>query len=135
MNERTCLCILFEKLSSQRAGEPSAKVRERMEVARTIQQKRFEGISLQINADSAQPPYGMGPTEIRKFCPIDETSANLLKAAMQHECAGVSSHPQAGSNDCRFGRDGGYSDRTYSRGYSISAQIAWVRSYLYILQG
>jgi magnesium chelatase family protein len=25
----------------------------------------------------------MGPAEIRKFCPIDKTSTNLLKAAMQ----------------------------------------------------
>jgi predicted ATPase with chaperone activity len=31
---------------------------------------------------SAKPPLGMGPAEIRKFCPIDETSTNLLKAAM-----------------------------------------------------
>jgi magnesium chelatase family protein len=68
--------VPFEKLSSQRTGEPSAKVRERVETARAIQRKRFEGTTLQTNAD-------MGPAEIRKFCPIDETSTNLLKAAMQ----------------------------------------------------
>jgi magnesium chelatase family protein len=68
--------VPFEKLSSQRTGEPSAKVRERVEAARVVQRKRFEGTSLQTNAD-------MGPAEIRKFCPIDETSTNLLKAAMQ----------------------------------------------------
>jgi magnesium chelatase family protein len=67
--------VPFEKLSSQRTGEPSAKVRERVEAARAIQRKRFEGTTLQTNAD-------MGPAEIRKFCPIDETSTNLLKAAM-----------------------------------------------------
>jgi magnesium chelatase family protein len=67
--------VPFEKLSSQRTGEPSAKVRERVEVARAVQRKRFEGTTLQTNAD-------MGPAEIRKFCPIDETSTNLLKAAM-----------------------------------------------------
>jgi hypothetical protein len=32
---------------------------------------------------SAQLPRRMGPTEIRKISPIDETSTNLLKAAMQ----------------------------------------------------
>jgi magnesium chelatase family protein len=51
-------------------------VRERVEAARVVQRKRFEGTSLQTNAD-------MGPAEIRKFCPIDDTSTNLLKAAMQ----------------------------------------------------
>jgi hypothetical protein len=25
----------------------------------------------------------MGPAEIRQFCPLDETSTNLVKAAMQ----------------------------------------------------
>jgi magnesium chelatase family protein len=68
--------VPFEKLSSQRVGEPSAKVRERVEAARGIQRERFEGTALQTNAD-------MGPAEIRKFCPIDDTSTNLLKAAMQ----------------------------------------------------
>ncbi len=68
--------VPFEKLRSQRTGEPSEKVRERIEVARTIQRTRFEGTDLQINAD-------MGPGEIRRFCPVDETSTNLLKAAMQ----------------------------------------------------
>jgi magnesium chelatase family protein len=67
--------VPFEKLSSQRVGEPSAKVRERVEAARVVQRKRFEGTTLQTNAD-------MGPAEIRQFCPIDETSTNLLKAAM-----------------------------------------------------
>lgn len=68
--------VPFEKLSSQRTGEPSAKVRERVEAARAVQRKRFEGTTLQTNAD-------MGPAEIRQFCPIDETSTNLVKAAMQ----------------------------------------------------
>jgi magnesium chelatase family protein len=67
--------VPFEKLSSQRTGEPSAKVRERVERARAVQRERFEGTTLQTNAD-------MGPAEIRKFCPIDETSTNLLKVAM-----------------------------------------------------
>ncbi len=68
--------VPFEKLSSQRTGEPSARVRERVEQARAVQRERFKGTSLHTNAD-------MGPAEIRKFCPIDETSTNLLKAAMQ----------------------------------------------------
>jgi magnesium chelatase family protein len=68
--------VPFEKLSSKRTGEPSAKLRERVEAARAIQRKRFKDISLQTNSD-------MGPAEIRQFCPLDETSTNLVKAAMQ----------------------------------------------------
>ena len=59
------LRVPFEKLSSQRTGEPSAKVRERIEAARTLQRERFKGTTLQTNAD-------MGPAEIRKFCPVGE---------------------------------------------------------------
>ena len=57
--------VPFEKLSSQRTGEPSAAVRE-----------RFKEISLQTNSD-------MGPAEIRQFCQLDTTGTNLVKAAMQ----------------------------------------------------
>jgi magnesium chelatase family protein len=36
----------FEKLRSQRTGEPSEKVCERIEAARAIQRTRFEGTDL-----------------------------------------------------------------------------------------
>jgi magnesium chelatase family protein len=68
--------VPFEKLSSQRTGEPSAAVRERVENARAVQRTRFEDGRLQTNSD-------MGPAEIRKFCRIDGAATNLLKAAMQ----------------------------------------------------
>jgi magnesium chelatase family protein len=68
--------VPFEKLSSQRTGEPSATVRERVEAARTIQRERFKDTALRTNSD-------MGPAEIRQFCPLDETSTNLVKSAMQ----------------------------------------------------
>jgi magnesium chelatase family protein len=68
--------VPFEKLSSQRTGEPSETVRQRVEAARTIQRERFKETPLQINAD-------MGPAEIRRFCRVDTTGTNLLKAAMQ----------------------------------------------------
>lgn len=68
--------VPYEKLSSRTPGEPSEAVRGRVEAARTIQRQRLADIGLQINAD-------MGPAEIRQFCSIDETSNNLLKAAMR----------------------------------------------------
>jgi len=68
--------VTFEKLSDKRTGEPSEKVRARVEAARTIQRERFTDTGLHVNAD-------MGPGEIRRYCPVDQTSTNLLKAAMQ----------------------------------------------------
>ena len=68
--------VPFEKLSDKRTGETSAAVRERVEAARAVQRERFEDTDLQTNAD-------MGPGEIRQYCPIDQASTSLLKAAMQ----------------------------------------------------
>ncbi len=66
----------YEKLSSDRMGEPSAKIRERVEQARERQRARFTGTSLQCNGD-------MGPGEVRKFCVIDDAGKSLLRAVMQ----------------------------------------------------
>ncbi|MGQ9627145.1 MAG: YifB family Mg chelatase-like AAA ATPase [Anaerolineae bacterium] len=66
----------YEKLTSDRLGEPSAAIRDRVERAREVQRKRFAGTKLSCNAD-------MGPAEVREFCPIDEAGKSLLKAAMQ----------------------------------------------------
>jgi len=66
----------YEKLSSDRLGEPSLAVRARVEAARDRQRARFQGTSLSCNAD-------MGPAEIRQFCQVDEAGKSLLKAAMQ----------------------------------------------------
>jgi magnesium chelatase family protein len=66
----------YEKLSSDRLGEPSKAVRKRVEAARERQRLRFEGTPLSCNAD-------MGPAEIRQFCQVDEAAKSLLKAAMQ----------------------------------------------------
>jgi magnesium chelatase family protein len=68
--------VPFEKLSDRHPGEPSESIRERVEAARSIQQKRFEGTELQTNSD-------MGPGEIRQYCRLDQTGTNLLKTAMQ----------------------------------------------------
>ena len=66
----------YEKLSSDRLGEPSKAVRARVEAARKRQRARFEGTPLSCNDD-------MGPAEIRQYCQVDEAAQSLLKAAMQ----------------------------------------------------
>lgn len=73
----------YEKLSSERLGESSAAIRERVEAARLAQRERFESerarpdapLQIACNAD-------MRVGEIRKFCKLDETGESLIKAAM-----------------------------------------------------
>jgi len=68
--------VQYEKLSSDRQGEPSEKIRERVERAREIQRQRFAGTPLSTNSD-------MGPAEIRQYCVLDDAGKALMKAAMQ----------------------------------------------------
>jgi magnesium chelatase family protein len=68
--------LAFEKLSTQRLGESSEKIRERVTAARELQNERFKGTRLFTNAD-------MTPAEIRIFCKLDEASTRLMQMAMQ----------------------------------------------------
>ncbi len=68
--------VAYDKLSGDRLGEPSATIRQRVEKARDIQRRRFEGTALSCNAD-------MGPAEVRQYCPVDEAGQSLLRAAMR----------------------------------------------------
>jgi len=65
----------YEKLSDQRLGENSEKIRQRVESARQIQRERFQQDGLACNAD-------MRPAEVRKFCALDESGRSLMKSAM-----------------------------------------------------
>ena len=71
--------VPFQKLSSLEAGETSATIRQRVEAARRIQAARFahwQKRDVMVNGD-------MGPAEVQEFCRVDETSRQLLKAAVQ----------------------------------------------------
>jgi magnesium chelatase family protein len=67
--------VEYEKLSGERLRESSAVIRSRVQKARAIQTKRFEGTVLLANAD-------MGPAEVRQFCRLDENGSQLMRAAM-----------------------------------------------------
>lgn len=66
----------YEKLSSNRLGESSKKVRDRVIAARGRQLERFTGTVLTCNAE-------MAPPEIREFCQTEEDAQALLKRAME----------------------------------------------------
>ncbi|MBK7980127.1 MAG: YifB family Mg chelatase-like AAA ATPase [Ignavibacteriae bacterium] len=68
--------VKYKELSSDDNGEKSTKIRERVVDARKKQNQRFESNSFIFNnAD-------MGSKEVRKYCNLDESGANLLKMAM-----------------------------------------------------
>jgi magnesium chelatase family protein len=71
----------YEKLSSDRLGETSADIRQRVQAARELQTRRFspitnhQSLNIVCNAD-------MRVAEVRQFCKLDETGDNLIRAAM-----------------------------------------------------
>ncbi len=67
--------VEYEKLTATQRGEPSADIRRRVERARERQSARFKEQDIYCNAE-------MGPSEVRKFCILDETSSRLMKSAM-----------------------------------------------------
>jgi magnesium chelatase family protein len=73
----------YDKLTSDRMGESSAAIRSRVEGARPIQRQRFA--SIKLKRDSASQiacNADMRVAEVRQFCKLDETSDNLVRAAM-----------------------------------------------------
>ncbi len=66
----------YDKLTTDRLGEPSQAIRARVEQAREHQRHRFEGTPLSCNAD-------MGPGMVRQVCRLDEAGRALVRAAMQ----------------------------------------------------
>ncbi len=67
--------VNYKELSSERMGESSASIRQRVINTRQIQLDRFKGMGIYKNAD-------MGAKQLRKFCQLNTASAELLKVAM-----------------------------------------------------
>jgi magnesium chelatase family protein len=66
----------YEKLTDDTPGESSERAGARVEVARQIQQRRFEGTRLTCNTE-------MTPIEVKEFCHVDPPSQSLLRTAMK----------------------------------------------------
>ena len=68
--------VSYEELSSKAKGESSEYIRKRVIAARDIQDQRFMGIKgVYCNAQ-------MNTKLARKICPLDDSSQNMLKRAM-----------------------------------------------------
>jgi magnesium chelatase family protein len=68
--------VKFREITSERTGETSAQIRERVLTARQRQLKRFaDKPRITCNAR-------MGSRELKTFCALDEGTMDLLKLAM-----------------------------------------------------
>ncbi|MCC6261741.1 MAG: YifB family Mg chelatase-like AAA ATPase, partial [Anaerolineales bacterium] len=65
----------YEKLSGNKLGETSETIRQRVQAARDIQQKRFGNSDVVSNSD-------MRVGEIRQFCQLQDEGQSLMRAAM-----------------------------------------------------
>ena len=65
------------ELSEATPGEPSAAIRERVTKARAVQRERFGGI------EGVYTNAMMNSAMLRRYCPLDEASAALLRRAME----------------------------------------------------
>ena len=68
--------VEYKDLKSPTLAESSKDIRERVEMARRIQNERFKGSKIYCNAQ-------MKGKLIRKYCKLNEESENLLEAAME----------------------------------------------------
>jgi len=68
--------LAINDLRSEKPGETSAAIRERVLAARTVQQARFATTKTTVNAR-------MSHAQIRKHCGIDSTLGDLLQQAME----------------------------------------------------
>lgn len=64
----------FDKLSDVHKGEPSAKIKERVEAARKIQQERLKGTNANCNAQ-------MNSAMTREFCAASDAAMKMLQLA------------------------------------------------------
>ena len=70
--------VEYDDFRSRRPAETSKQVRERVEAARELQRKRFEGSGVYTNAQ-------MSNADIKKYCAIDMQSEKLLENVFRSE--------------------------------------------------
>jgi len=73
----------YEKLSDDRFGEASEKVRERVDTARQVQRERYAKNENETNHNQVFCNAEMGNAHIRAYCKLDEESNTLMRAAMK----------------------------------------------------
>jgi magnesium chelatase family protein len=76
--------IPYHELTSERTGEPSSIIRERVNKARKKQLERY-GKSTKKEKSKGRQIFSnaqLGPKQIKEFCPLDKESKDLLHMAI-----------------------------------------------------
>ncbi len=69
--------VPFKEISDERQGETSKQIKKRVDVCRSIQEKRYiEKRKIHCNAQ-------MGPAEIEKYCSLDPSARRLLERSVE----------------------------------------------------
>lgn len=68
--------VEYDQLSAKKKAEPSAIIRERVNVARAIQQRRFAGTDITSNAR-------IPTSKLKEYCPLTDAANALLKGAFE----------------------------------------------------
>ena len=71
----SCPSLHADKLTGLADGESSSKIRDRVQMARKIQTKRFKGKKIAANGE-------MSVRQIKEFCHLDKECLDLLKSAI-----------------------------------------------------
>ena len=67
--------VKYEKLVARDLAESSKKIKERVQKAREIQEKRYKNYNITCNSE-------MGNKELKEFCNLDGKSQELVKMAV-----------------------------------------------------
>ncbi len=68
--------IKYEELKNNSPAENSSTIRDRVTRAREIQSHRFADQNISLNSQ-------MNPTDINKYCPLDDSSEQILRSAFE----------------------------------------------------
>ena len=68
--------VQYDDLAGESNEEPSAKVKERVEMARAIQRERFRDEKIAVNSN-------MGEKQIKKYCKLSQECENILRTAFE----------------------------------------------------
>lgn len=68
--------VKYESLNSESKEETSEEIRERVNIARNIQKKRYEGMGFYSNSE-------LTPSLIEKFCKLDNKGKLILRNAFE----------------------------------------------------
>lgn len=68
--------VEYETISSREKEEPSSEIRKRVNAARNIQRRRFEGTAINCNAN-------MTPAATREYCVLSDEANTLMKSSFE----------------------------------------------------